>query len=152
MTGLGPGEMAEVLSVQSAEMLRIWRLARHSKQPDMLPGLSDGALESFFSALGPMLARGAPAEDVGAALAGTLRLPPGGAEDTLSDEWEIARSVLRAACESLGAPEPVARWLDAAASAGREAVLAAAGGRPGAPAGLVLLWVFSGLVLRPRTV
>jgi len=152
VSGLGPGEMAEVLSVQAGEMLRIWRLARHSNQPQLLPGLSDGALESFFASLGPLLAQGAPPEEAGAAVAGTLRLPPGGAGETISEEWETARRVLRAACESLGAPEPVAQWLDAAAGAGREAVLRAAEGKPGAPARLVLLWVFSGLALRPRTV
>jgi hypothetical protein len=144
--------MSEVLSVQADEMLRIWRLARHSIQPDMLPGLSDGALESFFAALGPLLARGGRSEEVALDLRGTLRLPPGGADAAIAEEWEVARQVLRAACESLGAAEPLAQWLDAAANAGCAAVLSAARGEPGAPPDLLILWVFSGLALRPRTV
>jgi hypothetical protein len=152
VSGLGAKEMAEVLTVQAGEMLRIWRLARHSIQPDMLPGLADGALESFFAALGPLLARGAPPGEVAGALRGTLRLPPGGADGAISEEWEVARQVLRAACESLGASEALATWLDQAATAGCQTVLGAARGDPGAPRSLVLLWVFTGLALRPRTV
>jgi hypothetical protein len=152
LSGLGPREMAEVLSVQAAEMLRIWRLARHSAHPETLPGLSDGALESFFDALGPLLARGAAPGEVGDALAGTVRIPQGGADAALADEWEMARKVLRAACESLGATEAVSGWLDDAASASREAVLRAAGGNPDAPPRLVRLKVFSAMTLRPRTV
>lgn len=152
MSGLGPMEMAEVLSVQAGEMLRIWRLARHSIQPEMLPGLADGALESFFSALGPMLARGAEPAEAGGALTGTLRLPPGGDDRALEEEWDVARQVLRAACDSLGAGEQVSQWLDAAADAGRDASLKAAHGDTAATQRLVLLRVFSGLALRPRTV
>jgi len=152
MSGLGPMEMAEVLSVQSGEMLRIWRLARHTVQPEMLPGLADGALASFFSALGPMLARGAQPAEAAGALTGTLRLPPEGANGTLAEEWDVARQVLRAACESLGAGEAVARWLDEAADAGRDAALRVARGEVVAPHRLVLLRVFSGLALRPRSV
>jgi hypothetical protein len=144
--------MGEVLSVQAGEMLRIWRLARRSIQPDTLPGLSDGALESFFAALGPLLARGAGPAEVTGALRGTLRLPSGSADGAIAEEWEVARQVLRAACESLGAPEALARWLDEAATAGCETVLRAARREPGAPRTLVPLRVFSGLALRPRTV
>jgi len=149
---LGPKEMAEVLSVQSGEMLRIWRLARHSIQPDMLPGLADGALASFFEALGPLLTRGARPAEVADALAGALRLPPEGGDGALREEWEVARQVLRAACESLGASKAVEAWLDDAAQAARDASLIAARGEPGAPLRLVKLRVFSGLALRPRTV
>jgi hypothetical protein len=152
VSGLGPMEMAEVLSVQSGEMLRIWRLARHSIQPEMLPGLADGALESFFGSLGPLLARGAGPDEAAGALRGTLRLPPGGADAALREEWDVARQVLRAACDSLGAGDGVATWLEAAASAARDAALRAAHGEPEAPAGLVTLLVFSGLALRPKTV
>ena len=152
MSGLGPSEMAEVLSVQAGELLRIWRSARLASQPEMLPGLSDGALESFFRALGPMLASGARPADAGGALSGTLRVPPGGASGTLAGEWDVVRQVLRAVCDSLGAGEGVARWLEEAAEAGRDTALRFARGENTAPHRLVLLRVFSGLALRPRTV
>lgn len=152
MNGLGPQEMAEVLTVQAGEMLRIWRLARAAIQPDMLPGLADGPLESFFAALGPLLGRGARPGEVGPLLRGVVRLPPGGATAPLAEEWDVARQVLRAACESLGAAAIVAGWLEDTALAGKEAALAAARGEAGAPPGLVQVTVFSGLALRPRTV
>jgi len=142
--------MAEVLSVQAGEMLRIWRLARHSIQPETLPGLADDALESFFAALGPALARGAPAAEVAGALAGLVRLPPGPVDGAIAEEWDVARQVLRAACESLGAPEPGATWLDEAAAASCQAVLGAVRGEAGAQRTLVPVRVFSGMTLRPR--
>lgn len=149
---LGPKEMAEVLSVQADEMLRIWRLARHSIQPDMLPGLADGALASFFEALGPLLERSARPDEVAASLAGALRLPPQGADGVVREEWEVARQVLRAACESLGASKAVEAWLDDAAQAARDASLRTARAEAGAPERMVRLVVFSDLALRPRTV
>lgn len=132
MSRLGPREMAEVLTVQSGEMLRIWRLARHTMQPNLLPGLCDGLLESFFTALGPLLASGARPADVAGRLAGILRVPPGGGGEQMTEEWKVAEQVLRAACESLGASPAVEAWLVAAAMAGLDAALAVARAAPGA--------------------
>jgi len=150
MSQLGREEMAEVLQVQASEMQRIWRLARHSVQPDLLPGLSDAVMDSFFSALGPALQRDAAPEEVARALRGVVRLPPQGGEALLAEEWAVARQVLRAACESLGAGPEVERWLDRAAHAGQEAAARALAGAPEAPAAVVPVRVFAGLVLRVR--
>jgi hypothetical protein len=152
MSRLGPEEMAEVLQVQAGEMHRIWRLARHSIQPDLLPGLSDAVMDSFFAALGPALARGAAPEAPVAALRGVLRIPPAGGDAVLAEEWAVARQVLRAACESLGASEEVEHWLDRAGMASEEATALARLGAPGAPRGVVAIRVFAGLVLRPKTI
>jgi hypothetical protein len=152
MSPLGPREMAEVLTVQAGEMLRIWRLARYTVHPQLLPGLSDGALESFFAALGPLLAAGARPSDVGARLSGVLRVPPQGGEEQVADEWKVVQEVLHTACESLGAREVVEDWLRSAAEAGMEAVLCAARGEAGAPPGIVRVRVYSGLALRPQAV
>jgi len=152
MSKLGPEEMAEVLQVQAGEMHRIWRLARHSIQPDLLPGLSDGVMGSFFAALGPALASGAKPESPVAALRGVVRVPPAGGDAVLIEEWAMARQVLRAACESLGASEEVEHWLDRAGTAAEEATARARSGAPDAPRGVVPVRVFAGLVLRPKTV
>jgi hypothetical protein len=142
--------MAEVLEVQAGEMQRIWRLARHSVQPDLLPGLADGLLGSFFAALGPALARGAPAEEVGRAVRGTVRLPPAGADPILAEEWKVAREVLQAACQSLGATEEVGAWLEEAGRAAEAAAGRALRGEVGGPDGVVPVRIFAGLELRPK--
>lgn len=152
MNRLGPEEMAEVLQVQAGEMHRIWRLARHSIQPDLLPGLADAVMESFFGALGRLLARGAAPEEAVTELRGVLRVPLQGVEAILAEEWAVARQVLRAACESLGADEEVELWLDRAGLAAEDATALARKGEAGAPGGLVPVRVFAGLVLRPKSV
>jgi hypothetical protein len=141
---LGAREMGEVLTVQAGEMLRIWRLARHSMRGDVLPGCSDGPLETFFGALGPLLTTQARPGAVVGELWGLLRLPPQGGPELIAEEWEVARQVLRAACDSLGADAEVAGWLDQAAVEAEQGVLRAVRREPGAPRGLVRLQVVPG--------
>jgi hypothetical protein len=144
--------MAEVLSVQADEILRIWRLARHSMRPDTLPGLCDGVLQSFFASLGGLLSSGAEPSRVLGALRGTLRVPPGSGEAAVHDEWEDVRQVLRATCQSLGALPNVGDWLDEAARAAQDAALKVARREPAAQPHILRLVVFSGLALRPKTI
>jgi len=150
MTKLGPAQMAEVLTVQSSEMLRIWRMARSTTVPEVLPGLCDGPLASFFDLLGPMLARGAAPAEIPPSLSGLLRLPAEGGPERVEDEWRIARQVLRAACDSLGASKPVEAWLDEAAAAGQAAAVRVARGEAEALPRVVVVRVYSGILLRPR--
>lgn len=152
MSQLGAREMGEVLTVQASEMLRIWRLARHGMRGDLLPGLSDGPLEAFFGALGPLLTTQAQPGAVAGELWGLLRLPPGGGTEIIAEEWQVARQVLRAACESLGASPEVESWLDQAAVAGEQVVMRAVRGDPDAPPGLVRLHVVPGKAPASRTV
>jgi hypothetical protein len=136
--------MGEVLTVQAGEMLRIWRLARHSMRGDILPGLSDGPMEAFFGALGPLLTTQAQPAAVVGELWGLLRLPPGGGAELIAEEWQVARQVLRAACESLGAGPEVEGWLDQAAQAAEQVALRAVRGEPDAPRALVRLHAVAG--------
>lgn len=149
-TRTGPAQMAEVLTIQSSEMLRIWRMARNSTVPDVLPGLCDGPLAAFFDLLGPMLARGAAPAEVVSSLTGVMRLPPREGDGLVREEWQVARQVLEAACKSLGASKVVETWLDEAAAAAQEAAVHAAAGDAAALPGVVPVRVYSGILLRPR--
>jgi hypothetical protein len=144
--------MGEVLSVQADEILRIWRLARHSMRPETLPGLSDGVLQSFFASLGGLLSSGAEPSRVVGHLRGTLRVPPGTGEIAVHDEWEDVRQVLRATCQSLGALPQVGDWLDEAARSAQAIAVQVARGERGVHAQVLRLVVFSGLALRAKTV
>jgi len=149
-TRTGPAQMAEVLTVQSSEVLRAWRMARNTSFPDVLPGLCDGLLASFFDLLGPMLARGAAPAEVVPALSGILRLPDEGGPERIEEEWQVARQLLRGFCGTLGASKVVESWLDDAAAAGQDAAVRTARGEAGALPGVVVVRVHSGSLLRPR--
>jgi hypothetical protein len=125
-------------------------MARSTTVPELLPGLCDGPLASFFSLLGPLLARGAAPEEVVPALGGILRIPPGGGEADVEEEWQVARQVLHAYCQSLGVGKAVESWLDAAVSAAQSAAIRAARGEAGALPRVVPVRVYAGLALRPR--
>jgi hypothetical protein len=148
VTELGPAEVGEVLAVQAAEMQRVWRLARLGTAPGLLPGLADAVLRSFFRALGAAVARGEPPERMADGLLGILRVPPDGAEERIAEEWNVARKVLEATCEALGANPAVASWIGQAAAACQAATLRALRGEEGAPRGLVRAWLYSGSSLR----
>jgi hypothetical protein len=144
-------QVGAFLRHQAEELTRIWRLARHQGRKDVFPGCLDGVMGNFFSRLGALLESGAPPESAWLTLEGTMRWPPGIAPAELTGEWDGAREVLEAACESVNAAPEVMQWLVAAidaAKAGTEQL--DAGRSPGCPENVVTLLVLGSYAPSPR--
>lgn len=144
-------QVGAFLHHQADELTRIWRMARHSERKDVFPGCLDGIINDFFGRVGLLLESGAPAESAWSTLEGCIRWPPGIAPAELVGEWDAAREVLDAACESVNAAPEVMQWLDlaiAAAKAGTEQL--DAGRSPATPEHVVTLLVLGSYAPSPR--
>ena len=144
-------QVGAFLHHQAEELTRIWRLARHTGSKDVFPGCLDGVMGDFFARVGTLLEAGAPAESAWATLEGCIRWPPGIAPAELTGEWDGAREVLEAACESVNASPEVMQWLAsavAAAKAGTEQL--DAGRAPTRPVRVVTLLVLGSYAPCPR--
>jgi hypothetical protein len=144
-------QVGAFLHHQAEELTRIWRLARHTGRKDVFPGCLDGIISDFFARVGAMLEAGLPPESVWSTLEGTVRWPPGIAPAELLGEWDGAREVLEAACESVNAAPGVKAWLEAALAAARTGTEQLDAGRsPARPENLVTLLVLGSYAPSPR--
>jgi hypothetical protein len=147
----GQRQVGAFLRHQAEELTRIWRLARHTGSKDVFPGCLDGVMGDFFARVGTLLEAGAPAESAWSTLEGCIRWPPGIAPAELSGEWDGAREVLEAACESVNAVPEVVQWLEgaiASAKAGTEQL--EAGRAPTRPERVVTLIILGSYAPVPR--
>lgn len=147
-------QVGAFLRHQAEELTRIWRLARHQGSKDVFPGCLDGVMGDFFTRVGSLLEAGAPPESAWLTLEGTVRWPPGIAPAELAGEWDGAREVLEAACESVNAAPEVMQWLNAAidaAKAGTDQLDAGrAAGRPENVVTLLILGSYAPCARRAR--
>jgi hypothetical protein len=144
-------QVGAFLHHQAEELTRIWRLARHTGRKDVFPGCLDGVMGDFFTRVGTLLEAGAPAESVWSTLEGSIRWPPGIAPAELIGEWDGAREVLEAACESVNAAPQVIQWLDTAITAAKAGTEQLDAGRsPARPERVVTLLVLGSYAPSPR--
>ena len=151
MSRPGGKQVGAFLNHQADELTRIWRLARHSSRKDVFPGCLDGVMRDFFGRVGLMLESGAPAESVWSSLEGCVRWPPGISPAEQTGEWDGAREVLEAACESVNAAPDVLQWLESAVAAAKSATEQLDAGRsPVRPERVVTIVILGAYAPGPR--
>jgi hypothetical protein len=148
MTRLKGDKVGLFLRQQSAELTRIWRMARASARPEIFPGLLDDVVSRFFERAGELLERGGPPEELWAGLRGVVRWPASLPAEELTEEWAVLLEVVAASCEAVNAEPEVTQWLMKATSfcVTGTAALGEGARRPG----LLTTLVFSSLAPRAR--
>jgi hypothetical protein len=139
----GAKEVGAFLTHQTAELTRIWRLARAAERTGVAPGLLDGLLASFFAEAGAALAEGRAPGDAFARAVGLVRWPPARAPAEHHAVGAIGDEVLRTSADSVNAAPSVAEWLRRAVEAARDATRALDAGRGPVPAGVLVLLDFT---------
>jgi hypothetical protein len=114
---LSAAESGRAIEQASAQLLRIWRLARAAARRAPFPGLLDGITGDFFARSGRLLAEGGSPEDLWGGLAGVVRWPPRLPGEEFAAEWALVQEVLAAACRSFGAEPAAEDWLARALAA-----------------------------------
>ncbi len=144
---LGAVPSGRAIEQSAEEILRIWRLARHSARREVFPGLLDGVMGAFFARCGRLLAEDGEPESVWPGLVGIVRWSPRLGTRELTGEWAVAMQVLAAACESFQADPAVGEWLVRAVAAAEKgtALLAERRSKPHRPDGIVILFTYGAL-------